>query len=64
MKSNFPRTGLAKVCSWFGVSRQAYYQYGWGVISTTIEDEVILQQVRQIRKDHRRMGTRKLYEML
>lgn len=64
MRSNFPRIGLAKLCSWFGVSRQAYYQYNWEVISTTVEDELILQQVRHIRKNHRRMGTRKLYELL
>lgn len=64
MKGNFPRIGLAKLCSWFGVSRQAYYQYNWEVISTTVTDEMILQQVRQIRRDHRRMGTRKLYELL
>lgn len=64
MKSNFPRIGLAKLCSWFGISRQAYYQYNWEVISTTVEDEMILQQVKQIRNNHRRMGTRKLYELL
>lgn len=64
MKSNFPRIGLAKLCSWFGVSRQAYYQYNWDLISTTVEDEMILQQVKLIRNNHRRMGTRKLYELL
>jgi transposase InsO family protein len=64
MKSNFPRIGLAKLCSWFGISRQAFYQYNWEAISHTLEDDMILQQVRQIRKNHRRMGTRKLYELL
>jgi transposase InsO family protein len=64
MKSNFPRIGLAKLCGWFGISRQAYYQYNWQVISTTVEEEIILHQVRQIRANHRRMGTRKLYELL
>lgn len=64
MKSNFPRIGLAKLCGWLGISRQVYYQYNWEVISTTIEEETILQQVRRIRANHRRMGTRKLYELL
>ena len=64
MKSNFPRIGLARLCSWFGISRQAYYQHTWELISTTIEDEMIIQQVKHIRKNHRRIGTRKLYEML
>jgi transposase InsO family protein len=64
MKSNFPRIGLAKLCGWFGISRQAYYQHTWEAISTTIEDEMIIQQVKYIRMNHRRIGTRKLYEML
>jgi len=64
MKRNFPTIGLAKLCGWFGISRQAYYQYNWETISTTIEDEMILQQVRHIRKNHRRLGTRKLFELL
>lgn len=64
MKSNFPRIGLAKLCGWFGISRQAYYQHIWEVISTTIDDEMIIHQVKHIRKNHRRIGTRKLFEMM
>ncbi|MBK8485208.1 MAG: IS3 family transposase [Saprospiraceae bacterium] len=64
MISNFKPIGLAKLCGWFGMSRQAYNQYNWEAISTTIEEEMILKQVKHIREDHRRMGTRKLYEML
>lgn len=64
MKSNFPHIGLAKLCGWFGITRQAYYQNNWEGVSTTLEEELILQQVRSIRKDHRRVGTRKLYEMM
>lgn len=64
MKSNFRHIGLAKLCGWFGMSRQAYYQYNWESISTTIEEEMILKKVKSIRQDHRRMGARKLYEML
>jgi len=64
MKSNFKHIGLAKLCGWFGMSRQAYYQYNWESISTTIEEEMILKKVKSIRQDHRRMGARKPYEML
>jgi putative transposase len=64
MKRNFRHIGLAKLCGWFGISRQAFYQYSWEVTSTTLEEEMILFQVRHIRECHRRMGTRKLYEML
>ena len=64
MKSNFPRIGLAKLCGWFGITRQAYYQNNWEGISTTLEEDLVLQKVKTIRKNHRRIGTRKLYEMI
>jgi putative transposase len=64
MKSNFRHIGLAKLCGWFGISRQAYYQYNWETISSTLEEEMVLMQVRDIRNRHRRMGTRKLYDIL
>ena len=64
MKSDFPHIGLAKLCGWFGVSRQAYYQYNWDGVCTTIQEELIIRQVKIIRASHRRMGTRKLHEMI
>lgn len=64
MKHKFQHIGLAKICGWFGVTRQAYYQHNWNGISTSIEEEIIIQEVLRIRKNHRRMGCRKLYEML
>jgi putative transposase len=64
MKSNFQHIGLAKLCGWFGVTRQAYYQNNWEGITTSLEEELIIQQVKSIRKNHRRIGTRKLYEIM
>lgn len=64
MRINFSHIGLAKLCGWFGITRQAYYQNNWEGISTTIEEDLIVQKVKSIRKDHRKMGTRKLYEIL
>jgi transposase InsO family protein len=64
MKSNFPHVALARLCGWFGLTRQAYYQNNWEGISTGIEEELIIQKVLQIRKNHCRMGTRKLYELM
>lgn len=64
MKSNFPRIAFATLCGWFGISRQAYYQNNWETITSAKVDEMILLQVRQIRKSHPRIGTRKLYNML
>lgn len=64
MKNNFARIGLARLCGWFGITRQAYYQNNWEGVCTTIEEELVIQQVKSIRGKHKRMGTRKLYEML
>jgi len=64
MKSNFQHIGLAKLCGWFGVTRQAYYQNSWKGIEISIEEDLLLKEVQSIRKSHKRMGTRKLYEKL
>lgn len=64
MKSNFPHLGLAKLCGWFGITRQAYYQNGWKGAEISIEEDTILKEVLKIRKNHKRMGTRKLHDKL
>jgi putative transposase len=64
MKINYSHIGLAKLCGWFGITRQAYYQNNWDGISTSIEEDLVVRRVKEIRKNHRRIGTRKLYEML
>lgn len=64
MKNNFTHIGLAKLCGWFGVTRQAYYQNSWKAIDISIEEDLILKEVQKIRKKHHRMGTRKLYDKL
>ncbi|MBK9390530.1 MAG: hypothetical protein IPN68_10150 [Bacteroidetes bacterium] len=64
MKRNFPHIGLAKLCGWFGVTRQAYYQNSWKGIEISIEEDLMLKEVLEIRKNHKRMGTRKLYDKL
>ena len=64
MKSSFPHIGLAKLCGWFGITRQAYYQNGWNGTNIGIEEDILLTEVLRIRESHKRMGTRKLYEKL
>ena len=64
MKETFPHIGLAELCGWFGITRQAYYQQRSEVFPTVLCEELILQKVRSIRQNHRRIGTRKLYVML
>ena len=64
MKTNFSYIGLANLCGWFGVTRQAYYQNSWKAVDISIEEDLILKEVHEIRKYHKRMGTRKLYGKL
>ena len=64
MKKKYFHIGLAKLCGWFGITRQAYYQNSWKALNVSIEEELVLNEVKRIRKRHSRMGTRKLYEML
>jgi putative transposase len=64
MRVTHPRIGLATLCGWFGLSRQAYYKHCLQQADEGMVVELILQQVHGIRKDHPRLGTRKLFEML
>lgn len=64
MKNNFSHIGLAKLCGWFGITRQAYYQNNWNGMSTTIEEDLVISEVKKIRLRHRRIGTRKLFEIM
>lgn len=64
MKSNFKSIRLADLCSWFGVSRQAYYQSKNRVLRELVEQEIILSKVQEIRQNHKRLGGRKLFSKL
>lgn len=55
MKENFPHIGLARLCGWFGITRQAYYQESWKQMDKGVETEVLLKEVLRIRKDHKRI---------
>ena|ERR1044072_3206756 len=64
MKADYPSLGLSRICRLLGITRQAYYQHFWNSEFVKVEEQLILQQVLAIRKDHRSMGGRKLYELL
>lgn len=59
-----PKIGLSKLCWFFGITRQAYYQSFRREEFVEIEQELVLKEVIRIRKSHPRIGTRKLYIML
>lgn len=52
------------ICDVHGISRQAYYSYSKRLGLTSIEESLVLDLVRNIRKRHPRMGVKKLYYML
>ncbi len=64
MRIQFLHIGIAKLCGWFGLTRQAYYKDGWKGINESIEEDLLLSEVTMIRKNHKRMGTRKLYDKI
>lgn len=64
MKDSYTGISLVRLCRLLGITRQAYYQHFWQQEAIGIEESLILTQVLQIRKNHRSMGGRKLYERL
>jgi len=64
MKQDFPKLGIAVLCRLFGRTRHAYYDSLWRKESSLVKEDVILQEVINIRKDLPRLGTRKLHFVL
>lgn len=64
MKDRYPHKSLTRFCRLLGITRQAYYKNSWQQQSVSIEEELVIKQVKQIRQYHRAMGGRKLYELL
>lgn len=64
MKDIYVQLSLVRLCRLLGITRQAYYQHFWQQAAVGIEEHLVLSQVLAIRKDHRVMGGRKLYEKL
>ena len=64
MKDSYASVSLVRMCRLLGITRQAYYQHFWQQEATGIEESLVLGHIAQIRKCHRSMGGRKLYELL
>ncbi len=64
MKDSYPKAPLVRFCCLLGITRQAYYQHFWRIQAISIEEDFIIKEVLRIRENHRRMGTRKMYELL
>lgn len=63
LKTN-PQLRIRQLEGALGFSRQAYYQYWQRQAGQVGQEEVVVTLVKAIRKEHPRLGTRKLYERL
>jgi putative transposase len=64
MKQDYPHLGKEVLCRLFGKTRHAYYDHLWRSQGKTLKDDIILQEVLEIRKKLPRLGTRKLLVIL
>jgi putative transposase len=64
MKDMHSSISLTRLCRLLGITRQAYYQHFWNVSDITIEQQLVLNRVREIRLIHPAIGGRKLYYLL
>jgi hypothetical protein len=64
MKDSYPSISLARFCRLLGVTRQAFYQHFWHIKDISTEQQLVLEQIKQIRQEHPVIGGRKLYCML
>jgi putative transposase len=55
---------LGTFCRLLGLTRQAYYQHQWHQEDTSVEAELVIQEVKAIRRLHPAIGCRKLMVML
>ena len=64
MKAAHSGTSLFQLCRLFGVTRQAYYQHFWYYEESNFEADLVLQEVKNIRRLNPIIGCRKLNVML
>jgi putative transposase len=58
------RFSIGRITEMFGKSRQAFHQMESRRIHETVNDEIMLVYVQELRRQQPRIGTRKLYNML
>ncbi|WP_372938729.1 IS3 family transposase [Seonamhaeicola sp.] len=64
MKQDFPKLGIGLLCRLFGKTRHAYYDALWRKERSLVKEDIILQEVLNIRKQLPKLGTRKLHYIL
>lgn len=64
MLMNYPKLHMRHLEGWLGFSRQAYYQYWQRQAGQNDSESDVIEWVQKLRKDHPKMGGRKLYDLL
>ena len=52
MKDSYPSISLARFCRLLGITRQAFYQHFWHVEYISTDQQLVLEQIKQIRQEH------------
>jgi len=64
MKEMFPQVNLEILCGLFGNSRQAWHKRQKSIYYSAIQEHLIVEMVRNNRKQMPRIGARKLHKLL
>lgn len=64
MKSCYQNVAVSKLCGLFGRTRQSYYKYSSRKQEYEVRGDLVLERVREIRRDSHRMGALKLRSIL
>ena len=60
----YPAIGLGHICRLLGVTRQAFYKHFRYISDQCTEEQLLLEEISNIRRIHPVMGGRKLYYLL
>lgn len=64
MKHHYPQAGLGTLCDVFGKTRQAYYEHGWRTANDHLQESLVIERAKEIRKSLKKVGGLKLLYML
>lgn len=64
MRRFYPSVGVARLCGLFGKSRQALYDADWRQTDELMQEELIVEMIKGIRKGLPKLGGMKLYNLL
>src|SRR3954447_22852207 len=64
MKTHYPATGLERLCTLFGKTRQGYYDHYWRQSDDQLQEALMVELVRSVRQRLPKLGARKLLMVL